>query len=136
MYLSLDNWGYPYYIIGVFCMLLVAGFFCLLAVYKLFIRKKKRIEPKLHYYIMNYKFDIYWIFMIATIIVMVTIGLIVFWIMDIVSYFLVIALVSFSILLFMNAYLYYALNDHFFLQDITKLNDKIKKHNERIVVLN
>ena len=119
MYLNMDNWDYPYYINGVFCVLLVAGFFCSLSVYKLFIRKKRRIEPKIHYFIMNYKFDVYWIFMIATIVVTVTIGLIAFWISETVSTFLIISLLSFSLLFFMNSYLHYSLNDHMFFQDIT-----------------
>lgn len=115
----MDEWDYAYYICGVFCLLLVTGFFCVLSVYKLFIRKKRRIEPKIHYFIMNYKFDVYWIFMIGTIVITVTIGLISYWITYIVSTFLIIALLTFSVLALMNSYLHYSMNDHMFFQDIT-----------------
>jgi hypothetical protein len=51
--IEIDGWTYPYYTIGVFFLLLVATVYFLVGTYRLFIRKKKRIEPKIHYYIMN-----------------------------------------------------------------------------------
>lgn len=48
--LDIDEWEYPYYINGVFCLLLVATFFAVLGTFRLFIRKKRRIEPKIHYF--------------------------------------------------------------------------------------
>ena len=37
--LAIDNWEYPYYVNGVFCLLIIATFFALLGTYRLFIRK-------------------------------------------------------------------------------------------------
>lgn len=113
----------------------MSGFFCLLAVYRLFTRKRKRIEPKIHYYIKNYKFDVYWIFLVGSFIVNTIIGLIAYWITDIVSYFLVIALITIYALFYVNAFLHYTLNDFDILQNIDSLNLKIKKHNERLTDL-
>ena len=131
-YLDIDDWEYPYYINGVFCLLLVCSFFCHLAAYRLFMRKKKRIEPKMQFYIKTRKFDTYWIFIILCMLLNLTIGLIGYWITDSVSYCLVIFLVTIFVLLEANAYLHYMLNDYNVLQDITLLNAKIQKHNERI----
>jgi hypothetical protein len=134
-YLEMDNWSYPYYINGVFCLLITSGFFCCLAIYRLFTRKRKRIVPKILYYIKNYKFDIYWIFLSASVVVNVVIGLIAYWITDIVSYFIVIALITVFVLLYLNAFLHYILNDYDILQNIDAHNLKIQKHNERLIDL-
>ena len=134
-YLDIDNWEYPYYICGVFCLLLVTSFFFAMAVYRLFYRKRKRIEPKVHFYVKSRKFDLYWIFLVLSFISNVVIGLISYWITDSVSFFLVIALVTVYILLYINAYLHYILNDYEVLENIDALNAKIKKHNERLGVL-
>ena len=61
-----------------------------------------------------------------------TIGLIGYWLTDFVSYFVVIFLVTVFVLLELNAYLHYILNDYEFLQNIDALNAKILKHNERV----
>lgn len=110
--LYMDEWTYPYYINGVFCLLIVATFFSLLGTYRLFMRKKKKIEPKIHYYIKNRKFDMYWIFIVASFILMAAVGLIAYWITDEISYFLVIIFVSIFIILYLNAFLHYVMNDY------------------------
>ena len=53
MSLNIDNWDYAYYVNAVFCLLLISAFFTYVAVYRLFVRKTKRIEPKIHFYIKN-----------------------------------------------------------------------------------
>jgi MFS family permease len=123
--LYLDNWQYPYYICGVFCLLLIATFFALIGTYRLFIRKKRVIEPKIHFYIKNRKFDMYWIFITASFILCAAVGLIAYWITKILSYFLIIIFVSIFIILYLNAFLHYVMNDYAVLQDIDMFNLKI-----------
>ena len=130
--LNIDDWEYPYYINAVFGLLLVCSFFCLLAIYRLFIRKKKRIEPKILFFMKNHKFDTYWIFLAIELFFNLVIGLIGYWITDYVSYFIFIFLITVYLLLELNAALHYILNDYDILQDVKTLNAKIDKHNERI----
>lgn len=117
--LNIDSWEYPYYINAVFCLLLISGFFTYIAVYRLFVRKTKRIEPKIHYYIKNKRFDIYWIFLALNMFLAITIGLIAYWITDYWSVFFIIALVNLYLLCYLNAYLHYVLNDYDILEDIS-----------------
>lgn len=133
--LYIDEWEYPYYIIGVFCLLLIAAFFSLLGTYRLFIRKKRRIEPKVFYFIKDRKYDMYWIFISTSFFLCAAVGLIAYWITDILSYFLVIIFVSIFVILYLNAFLHYNMNDYSILQDIKMFNEKIKKHNERLDLL-
>ena len=42
---NLDDFTYPYYIMGVFALLLVVTFFALYSTYRLFMRKQKSIQP-------------------------------------------------------------------------------------------
>lgn len=110
--LDIDDWEYPYYINGVFCLLIIATFFSLLGTYRLFIRKKKKIEPRIYYFIKDRKFDMYWIFIITSFILLAAVGLIAYWITEEVSYFLVIIFVSIFIILYLNAFLHYVMNDY------------------------
>lgn len=133
--LDIDEWEYPYYINGVFCLLLVATFFALLGTFRLFIRKKRKIEPKIFYFIKSRRYDMYWIYITASFILCGAVGLIAYWITDILSYFLVIIFVSIFVIMYLNAFLHYVMNDYEILQDITQFNLKIDKHNERIGLL-
>lgn len=133
--LDIDDWEYPYYINGVFCLLLVATFFALLGTFRLFIRKKRKIEPKIFYFIKSRRYDMYWIYITASFILCGAVGLIAYWITDILSYFLVIIFVSIFVIMYLNAFLHYVMNDYEILQDITQFNLKIDKHNERIGLL-
>ncbi len=128
----MDEWTYPYYMIGVFCLLLIATFFSLLATYRLFIRKKKNITPPIHFYIKSYRFDLYWIYITISFILLAAVGLICSWITDIISTFIIIIFVSIFVILYLNMYLHYVMNDYNILQDIDAQNVRIEKHNKRI----
>lgn len=108
----MDEWTYPYYIIGVFALLIVATFFSLLATYRLFVRKQKRIEPKQHFFIKNYRFDLYWIFIIISFILLSAVGLIASWITDVISTFIIIIFVSVFVIFYLNVLLHYVMNDY------------------------
>ena len=43
---SIDEYEYPYYIIGIFCLLLVCTFFALLSTYRLFLKKEEENRTK------------------------------------------------------------------------------------------
>lgn len=110
--LNLDNWEYPYYINGVFCLLIIATFFALLGTYRLFIRKKKRIDSRVHFYVKNKKFDMYWIFISVSFLFLTAIGLISYWITKELSYFLVTVFASIFVIAYLNAFLHYVMNDY------------------------
>lgn len=95
-------------------------------------RKKKRIDPKIHFYFKNRRFDMYWVYIIASFILLAAVGLIAYWITNSISIFLVIIFVSIFIILYLNAYLHYVMNDYEILQNIENFNIKIRKHNERL----
>jgi len=132
---EIDDWTYPYYTIGVFCLLLVATFFFLMGTYRLFIRKKKKIEPKIHYYIKDRKFDMYWIYISASFFLLATVGLISYWLTDDVTLFIIIIFISIYVIMYLNAFLHYVMNDYDILQNIEAFNVKIRKHNERLGAL-
>jgi fatty acid desaturase len=74
----------------------------------------------------------YWIFITASFILFAVVGLLCFWITKQVSFFLVIIFVAIFVILYLNAFLHYVMNDYEILQNIEAFNVKIRKHNERI----
>lgn len=78
--LTIKSWDYPYYVNAVFCLLIISCLFALLGTFRLFIRKQKRIEPQIHFFIKNRKYDMYWIFITVSFILLAAIGLICYWI--------------------------------------------------------
>jgi cell shape-determining protein MreC len=118
-----------------YCILIVATFFSLLGTYRLFMRKKRKIEPQIHFYLKNKRFDMYWIFISAAFIFLAAIGLICYWITQVVSYFLVIVFVSIFIIAYLNAYLHYVMNDYYLFQDVEKINNYVRKHNSKLADL-
>jgi amino acid transporter len=108
---EIDGWTYPFYTIALFCLLLIVTFFSLLGTYRLFFRKKKKIEPQVFFYIKSLRFDMYWIFITSSLLTLSFIGLISFYLTDLLIYFLMIIFISIFIIAYLNAYLHYNMND-------------------------
>lgn len=132
---EIDGWTYPFYTISLFCLLLVVNFFCLLSTYRLFYRKKMRIEPLIFFYIKSFRFDMYWIFITCSLLTLSFIGLISFYLTDLVLYFLIIIFISIFIIAYLNAYLHYIMNDYDIFQDVKQINSNVEKHNTRLTEL-
>ena len=111
-HLEIDGWTYPFYTIALYCFLLIVNFFCLLGTYRLFFRKKRKIEPQIHFYIKNHTFDMYWIFISCSFLTLSSIGLISYYLTDLLIYFFMIIFISIFIIAYLNAYLHYVMNDY------------------------
>ena len=97
---------------GIFSILLVATLFSIYCSYRLFIRKKKQILPNVFYYVKSSKFDMYWIFIFLTFICIMGYALIAFWASKNVSFVIIGGLGGLTIILYLNSYLHYAMNDY------------------------
>jgi len=133
--LDIHGWDYPYYVNFLFCVLIVATLFALLGAFRLFTRKKKNIEPKVLYFFKGRSFDMYWMFILASLVLMACVGLVAAWITQDISYFLAILFLTLFLLAYLNAYLYYIRNDFDVFQNIEAFNVKIRKHNKNLVNL-
>jgi len=132
---TVNQRDFPFYVNGLFCLLIVAAFFASYCVYRLFMRKMRKIEPQLCYYILNVKFDIYWIFITVAFVLLLCIGLIAFWITQEASYVYVVVFATLFVVSYMNAYLHYVMNDFQLFQDVAKMNASVQKHNAQVVAL-
>lgn len=77
--LVIGETSFHFYMVGIFSILLVILIFCLYSNYRLFIRKKRRINPTMFYYIQYRSFDLYWIFITATFLMLIVLSLLAFW---------------------------------------------------------
>jgi amino acid transporter len=108
----IDDYAYPFYIIGVLAIIILITFLLLIVSFRLFIRKKNKIEPRVRFYFKSRHCDSYWIFVTLSLIANCIIGLLAYWVTTYASFFYEFFLISVYFILFMNAYLHYIANDY------------------------
>jgi len=113
-------------------LIIVATFFALVGSYRLLVRKKRRIYSKVRYFIKNKSFDLYWIYVCVTLLLMAVIGLLAYYVTESLTYFLCIIFLSIFLVSYLNAFLHYNMNDYHVLQNIEDKNRIIRKQNKKI----
>lgn len=111
---------------------IVITFYCIYCTYRIFIRKQKNIKDTNITFIKWRKLDNYWMYMLSTFALISCISLFSYFLTkdDVALYVGILA--PLSVVFFLNALLHYIMNDYKILQDITALNEKIKRHNTRM----
>lgn len=128
--LEINGDTYPMWLIGICTIILMIIAFLLMATYRVWERKKRRLVDKVFYYFMCFKFDKYWIFL--------SISAVIVWIAGIIGWattgsydFLIISLfMPFIWACFLTAYANWASNDYEMLLNIKEHNIKLTKIKE------
>ena len=120
---------FTFYVVGMLCIYLVLLFYCLYCTYRIFVRKKKNIRDQHTIFIKWKNLDNYWMYLLASFALVACLSLFCFYITSDENALTIGILMPLALIFFLNAILHYIMNDYCILQNITKLNEKIKKHN-------
>lgn len=120
--IDLGDRSFQFYEVGIFTIVLVLIVFSLYCTVRTLVRKQKKIVANRNYFILSKKFDIYWILIITTYSLVLCYSLLLYWAQKNRHYLTVGMLGPLSVILFLNAYLFYMMNDYNILQDISSLN--------------
>lgn len=70
---------YSFYLVGLFSIILVATLFAITCTIRLFLRKTKKMVSRRIYYFKTKGFDLYWIFVTATYLLVLSFALFAYW---------------------------------------------------------
>ena len=129
---ELGDRSYPFYAWALFSVLAIGIIFALEITYRIYRRKRKNIQGKFEYYVVSRRFDQYWFFMIFTYGFIVLAAIMAWYSTDEETWLAVGIIGPLALILLVNAYVHYVLNDYNVLQNIEKLNKRIVKHNSKM----
>mmetsp|Transcript_61707 Transcript_61707/g.84953 ORF Transcript_61707/g.84953 Transcript_61707/m.84953 type:complete len:306 (+) Transcript_61707:1050-1967(+) len=117
---------------------LVASIFAVLVLsvyyysYRAFMRKKKELNPLVHYYCRNKNFDSFQMLCSLSLILSIMWTLMFYWASDDAAIAICGLFVPLILICFANSFLYYIRNDYRYFKDIKAMNANIMRHNKNV----
>ena len=127
---------YPLWLIGIATIVLMIIVFLLIATWRIWERKKRRLNDKVQYFIGFQAFDKYWIFICISGVVVILAGIIGFFATDSYDFLIICIFLPFIWAFFLTMYANWVRNDYEMLMDIKEANIKwlkIRNQEEKIM---